>query len=159
RPIPIELIHANDYNPNKLTKEETKAYVEWVRRLGMLPNPLVVRPDGEGGYIVVDGEHGLEAAKEVGLTEVPCQVIGVDDFEAMTQSYKRNCHGTNDPVLLGRMFATMMEMRGLSKRAFAQEIDVCESTVRNVLLYVEAAKVRNACAPGEGDAQIADLTV
>jgi ParB-like chromosome segregation protein Spo0J len=159
RPIPTELILANDYNPNKMTKEEFGECVVEVWRLGKLPKPLVVRRDGEGRYIIVDGEHGLEAAKEVGLTQVPCEVIEVDEFEAMRQSFKRNCHGTNNPVLLARMFMKMQEMQGLSNRAFARAIGISESKLRNVLLYAKAAELRMSCAPDKGDEQIARLTV
>jgi ParB-like chromosome segregation protein Spo0J len=159
RPIPIEMIIANDYNPNAMPEEDFREYVAEVRRLGMLPNPIVVRSDGAGGYIIVDGEHGLKAAKEVGLTAVPCQDILVDDFEAMRQSFKRNCHGTNDPVLLARMFKRMQEMQELSNRALAREIGISDGKLRNVLCYDKAAKLRTSCAPDKGDAQIARLTV
>ena len=89
------------------------------------------------------GSHGWKAAKEVGLEEIPCEVIDADDFEAMRQTYKRNQHGTHHSVLQGRMFRRMMADRGLSQRAFAKDVEVSEGTVRNSLLYAEAADLRN----------------
>ncbi len=109
--LPTERLSANDYNPNHMSDEAFAELVAEVRHLGRLPKPVVVRPNGDG-YMIVDGEHGWRAALETGLTDVPCEVIDADDFESMRQTYKRNQHGTHDPVRLGRMFRQMTEARG-----------------------------------------------
>ena len=106
--LKTEQVHPNEYNPNEMTDSEFAELVTEVGHLGRLPKPVIVRPNAEG-YIIVDGEHGWRAAKEKGLTEIPCEVIEVDDFEAMRQTYKRNQHGTHNPVLLGFLFQEMME--------------------------------------------------
>ncbi len=140
--LPIQALTANDYNPNEMTEDEFSQLVSEVKHLGRLPKPIIVRPNGEG-YVIVDGEHGWRAAKEVNLSEIPCEVVEVDDFEAMRQTYKRNQHGTHNPVQLGKMFNKMKKERKLSNRALAKEIEVSEGTIRNALLYTEVAKVRN----------------
>lgn len=137
--------------------------VEEVRHLGRLPKPIVVKPNGQG-FTIVDGEHGWRAAQEVGLETVSAEVIEADDFESRRQTYKRNQHGEHDPVLLGRMFRDMMAQRELSQRALAKEITVSEGTIRNALLYAEAADLRNSYAQEkglevDGAAQVATLTV
>src|SRR5215210_6809430 len=153
RQLPTESLHPNDYNPNRMTDEEFAELLEEVRFLGRLPKPVVVRNgyacSKAGSYLIVDGEHGWRAAKEVGLAEITCEVIAADDFEAMRQTYKRNQHGTHDPVTLGQMFRRMMDERGISNRQLAEEINVSEGTVRNALLLVKAAEVRNAYAPSD----------
>jgi ParB/RepB/Spo0J family partition protein len=156
--LPADRLHANEYNPNRMTEAEYAELVAEVRHLKRLPKPVVVRPDGDG-YTIVDGEHGWRAANDVGLSEVPCEVIDADDFEAMRQTYKRNQHGTHDPLLLGRMFRRMMESRSLSARALAEEITVSEGTVRNAVMYAEAWEVRNRYAPNESERKISDLSV
>ena len=105
--IPTSRIHPNDYNPNRMTDAEFAELVAEVRHLGRLPKPVVVRPN-EDGYQIVDGEHGWRVAQEVGLPEIACEVIEADDFEAMRQTYKRNQHGTHNPVLQGRVFRQML---------------------------------------------------
>jgi ParB/RepB/Spo0J family partition protein len=148
--LPVGVLRANDYNPNRMTDEEFAELLAEVRHLGRLPKPVVVRRRGEG-YEITDGEHGWRAAKEAGLPAVPCEVIDGDDFEAMRQTYKRNQHGTHNPVLLGRMFRRMMQERDLSARALAKEIAVAEGTVRNAVLYAEGHDLRNSYAPKKAD--------
>ena len=143
-------LSANTYNPNEMSDDEFAELVAEVRHLGRLPKPVVVRRHGEG-YLIVDGEHGWRAAKEVGLTEVVCEVIDVDDFEAMRQTFKRNQHGTHDPVRLGRMFQRMKTTRRLSQRRLAKAVGVSEGTIRNAMVYAEAADLRIHYAQAQED--------
>lgn len=146
--IPVGSIRPNEYNPNRMTDDEYDELVAEVRHLRRLPKPVIVRPDNDG-FEIVDGEHGWRAACDVGLTEVTCELVDVDDFEAMRQTYKRNQHGTHNQVLLGQMFQKMMQDRGLSQRKLAEDIGVSEGTIRNGLEYAKAAEVRNDYAFGE----------
>ena len=138
-------LRPNEYNPNSMTAVEFAELVAEVKRLGRLPKAVIARRDDQG-LIVVDGEHGWRAACAVGLESIPVEVIDADDFEAMRQTYKRNQHGTHDPVRLGEMFRTMLDQRELSSRALAKEIEVSEGTIRNALAYAAAAALRNSYA-------------
>jgi ParB/RepB/Spo0J family partition protein len=141
----IDQIQPNDYNPNQMSPEAFAELVAEVRHLGRLPKPVVVRGQA-APYTIVDGEHGWRAAREAGLVEIDVESVAVDDFEAMRQTWKRNQHGEMSPTGQGRMFRRMMEARQLSQRALAAEIGVSEGTIRNCLLYAEAAEVRNGYA-------------
>jgi DNA modification methylase/ParB-like chromosome segregation protein Spo0J len=45
-------------------------------RLGFLPqHPLVVTSDGNGGYELIDGNHRLEAALALGITDLPVHIV------------------------------------------------------------------------------------
>lgn len=143
--LAVSKLRPNDYNPNEMNSVEFAELVAEIEHLGHLPQNIIVRQDGTD-YIIVDGEHGWRAAQKVGLAEVSCEIIDADDFEAMRQTYKRNQHGTHNPVRLGRMFRRMMDERDLSQRALADEIDISEGTIRNNLLYAKASDVRNGYA-------------
>ncbi len=56
--LPLTALQPNDYNPNHMADERFAELVEEVRHLGCLPKPVVARPNGDGRYIIVDGEHG-----------------------------------------------------------------------------------------------------
>ena len=156
--IPVDNLVANTWNPNRMSGKAFAEYVEEVRHTGTIPKPIICRPAGTK-HEIIDGAHALRAAKEIGLSKVPCQVLqDTDDFEAMRQTFKRNRGGKDDPVLLGRMFKQMMASQKLSARALAKKINVSETTVRNHLNYVEAAEVRTRFAGEDRQAEIAKLT-
>jgi len=140
--ISLESLHPNPWNPNVMTGAEFAELVVEVKHLGRLPKPIVVRPNAEG-FEIVDGEHGWRAAKECGLAEISVEIIDADDFEAMRQTYKRNQHGKHDKVKEGRMFRAILEMRQVSRRALAKELELSEGTIRNALIYAEADRLRN----------------
>lgn len=133
----------NDYNPNRMTHEGFAELVAEIRHLGRLPKPVIVRSNESGKFAIVDGEHGWRASKEVGLSEIPVEILDIDGFEARRQTYKRNRHGEHNPILLGRMFAQMKAERGLSNVQLAKEIEISEGTVRNALMSAEAFEARN----------------
>jgi ParB/RepB/Spo0J family partition protein len=145
--LPIDCISPNSYNPNEMTETGFDELVAEVRKLGRLPKPVVVRADSsKSGYKIVDGEHSWRAAKEVGFEKIECEIVEVDDFEAMSQTYKRNQHGSHNPVKLGQMFEKMCSDRLVSIRKLARTISVSEGTVRNAINYARAARLRSGYA-------------
>jgi len=149
-------LRPNHYNPNQMSSTAFDELVAEVAHLRRCPKPIVVRRDGDG-WVIVDGEHGWRAAQEVGLSEVTCEVVDLDGFEAMRQTYKRNQHGQHDPVRLGRMFRLMTADRGCSQRQLASAIGVSEATIRNAVLFAVAADLRNDYA-GEGAAAAVEMS-
>ncbi len=68
---------------------------ESIRNVGLL-NPLVVRPGGEGTYLLVSGARRLKAAREIGMKQVPAVVIAMDDATASTYALVDNLQ--RDPL-------------------------------------------------------------
>jgi ParB-like chromosome segregation protein Spo0J len=162
--LPVKQLRPNPLNPNTLTEEQGGELREEVRRLGRPAKAIVVRRLRKNRYEIVDGEHSWAAAKEIGLGEVPCEIIQADEFEALRQTYVRNLQGSRDPLRTGRLFQRMLELRGMSlesvsQREFARENNLNEATLRNYLLYARAAEVRNRYAPETGDDTIRGLSV
>ena len=160
--IPIGSIKPNTFNPNRMSKREFAEYVAEVRHLGRLPKPTVVRPRGDGRFEIIDGAHGVDAAKEAGFSEILCEVRELDDFEALRECFKRNRGGKDNPLLLGRMFRKMLQAKKtqekLSIRKLAEMIVVPASTINAYIGYVKAAELRGACAPGTAEDDISRLS-
>ena len=142
--LPIDQLDPNPWNPNELTDEQRAELLAEVRRLGKVPKPVVARPNGER-FEIVDGEHNWKAAKECGLTQVPCEVVELDDYTARLETFKRNQHGQHDRVHEGKMFRKMLKLRKISQRKLAAESGISEATLRrrNSLEYALAADLRN----------------
>ena len=66
------LLRDADENPNKMEPEQLSMLAEAIRRKGFLQPILVRRVEGQ--YEIIDGHHRTRAAREVGLTEIPCLV-------------------------------------------------------------------------------------
>lgn len=153
--IRVDRIDFNGVNPNKMSDEQFHQFVVEVRRLQRLPKPVVVRSVGSR-YQVADGEHGVKAARVVGLTVVLCEIVEADDYELKLQCFKRNLGGTNDPVLLADMFEMMKAERGLSNRELAEDLGISEGSVRNTLQYATAARLRTRYASQDRRGEIAE---
>jgi len=154
--LSINQLQVNPWNPNGMTDAEFQELTDEIRRLGRVPKPVVVRPKGDS-FEIIDGEHSWWAAKETGLTELQCEIVEADDFEAMLQTYKRNQHGQHSRVREGRMFCTMCHEKEITNAELAGSTGISEGTVRNRVLYARAAHLRNNYADEERDAEIESL--
>ena len=156
--LAVSELRPSGWNPNVMTAEQFSTYLQEVKTKRKIAKPIVV-VQGKKGFIIVDGEHAWKAAKEAGLTHVPCEIVDIKLFEAMRQTLVRNRHGENNPVLLGRLYERMLKAGKLSNRELADQIGgVTEGTIRNQLKYATAAKLRNDYAPDGADELISSLT-
>ncbi|AHI24207.1 PRTRC system ParB family protein [Komagataeibacter xylinus E25] len=80
------------------TADATAALEGSIRALGVL-QPVVVRPDPEGGYILIAGYRRLNAARSVGLTKIPAVTHLLSEVEAEAAQAAENMQRVPvDPV-------------------------------------------------------------
>lgn len=78
RMIALDRLEPNPHQP-RIEIGDLTELVASVREKGIL-EPLLVRPSDVGGrFMIISGERRYRAAKEVGLREVPCIEMDVDD--------------------------------------------------------------------------------
>ena len=64
-------------------RDDWAAWVQEIRDHGVLePLKVVKNPDHEGRYLVIDGRHRLQAARDAGKKEVPCVIVHEGDIHA-----------------------------------------------------------------------------
>ncbi len=83
RPAAVgRMVEIDQITPNPTQPRREMAGIdelaESVREKGIL-EPLLVRPQDEGRYEIIAGERRYHAARKVGLTNVPCIEVDVDD--------------------------------------------------------------------------------
>ena len=75
----------------QVSGEELVALQESIKQFGIL-EPLLVRKDGDR-FILIAGYRRLTAAQNIGLDEVPCQVLQIDkktaDILTLEENFKR----------------------------------------------------------------------
>ncbi len=107
---PLERVHNNPWNPNRMKDHEYEALVASLRRHGQVA-PLVVRfhPEEEGQFELVDGEHRKRACEEVGFSEVDIYNLGdIDDLTAMQlNAVLTESRGASDSFELGKLIQSM----------------------------------------------------
>ncbi len=94
--LPVGQIHANPWNPNRVAPETMHKLREYMRREGIV-QPIIVRRVGDH-WQILDGFHRWTLCKdELGLAEVPCVVVDVDDKRAKMMTVNLN-ELSGDPV-------------------------------------------------------------
>lgn len=102
-------------HPFKVMQDEAmKELVDSVRENGVI-EPILCRPDGEGGYQIVSGHRRQTAAMLAGLPEVPVTVREMDDHTATIVMVDSNLHR---PTILPseKAFAFKMKLAALEKK-------------------------------------------
>lgn len=73
--IPLKSIVPDEAQPRKyFNAEKLKTLKDSITKFGII-NPLTVQDMGNGTYLLEDGERRFRAAVELGLKEVPCNVV------------------------------------------------------------------------------------
>ncbi|MEW6129198.1 MAG: ParB/RepB/Spo0J family partition protein [Acidobacteriota bacterium] len=75
--IPIDKLAPNPNQP-RVEIGDLSELIASIREVGVL-EPLLVRPSEVGRFMIISGERRFRASLEVGLTELPCIEMEVDD--------------------------------------------------------------------------------
>ncbi|QHC36437.1 ParB/RepB/Spo0J family partition protein [Komagataeibacter xylinus] len=108
--VAIDDIHENG-NMRQVppTAEAMEALTGSIRTLGVL-QPVVVRPDPDGGYILIAGYRRLNAARRAGLTDIPAIVHLLSEVEAEAAQAAENIQRVPvDPVDQWRHIERMVQ--------------------------------------------------
>ena len=117
--------------------------------------PLLVTPQGDGTYSLIDGFHRLAEAERRGLTELPCRVI---DSAGYPEAFRANLsHGLPLSRQDRRSFAVWLHDQhpDWSLRQIARECGLSHETVRVALSEHDSANVKNGQSD-RGSRAIAD---
>jgi len=88
--IPISELHPFENHPFRVLDDESMAQtVESIRQMG-IANPLIVRPDPDGGYEIISGHRRHHAAELAGLDAIPVIVRELDDDAAVIMMVDSN---------------------------------------------------------------------
>ncbi|WP_348675700.1 ParB/RepB/Spo0J family partition protein [uncultured Abyssibacter sp.] len=76
RSLPMDQIDPNPGNPRLIfPQEELDKLIESISHEGVLV-PIVVFPNKDGRYTLVDGERRFRSARDLGLTDIPALITG-----------------------------------------------------------------------------------
>ena len=131
--VPAKNIKPNPSQPRKIFREEAlKELAASIQQHGIL-QPLSVRRVGSG-YELIAGERRLRAAQMVGLTDVPCIVMNMDDRESSMAAMLENLQRQDlDFVEEAQGIAKLMQLHGMSQEQVARLLGKSQSAIANKL--------------------------
>lgn len=107
----IDKIYPNSWNPNMTSKRVDEAIRESIGTYGMV-DPITCRrhPELDGALQIIDGEHRLEACKEMGFKTVPVVVLDINDANAKKLTIIANeTRGRAEKTSLSQLVAEIAE--------------------------------------------------
>lgn len=111
--VALDHIHPNPWNPNVMDDLTRQATRDSVAMFGFIDWPHVrAHPDLDGHYQLIDGEHRITEARELGHDEIPVTILDIDTPTAMKLTLVLNQRGRNDDVRLGALLGELQANGG-----------------------------------------------
>ncbi|MCX6554992.1 MAG: ParB/RepB/Spo0J family partition protein [Candidatus Aminicenantes bacterium] len=144
RNIPIEKIITNQLQPRK-DMGDLKELTESIREKGII-EPVIVRPK-DGHFEIVAGERRFRAAKQAGLSEVPCIEHDIPDNEALELSIVENIQRKDLNVFeQAQSIMSLAEIYGYTHEEIAVKIGKSRVTVSELLRITDLPiEIRQKC--------------
>lgn len=135
--IAIEKLHPHPDNPRKVLRDVDEL-AESIKANGILQNLTVVpMNDDWTEFTVIIGHRRLAAAKQAGLTELPCAVVKMTEKEQLSTMLTENMQRSDLTVYeeakgcqllldLGDTVAEVAEKTGFSESKIRRRVKLCE---------------------------------
>lgn len=135
--IQVEKLHPHPQNPRKVIGDVTEL-AESIKANGILQNLTVVpNNDNWDDFTVIIGHRRLAAAKQAGLTELPCAVVEMTEKEQLSTMLTENMQRSDLTVYeeakgcqllldLGDTVAEIAEKTGFSESKIRRRVKLCE---------------------------------
>lgn len=81
--VRIEQLFANDYNPNRMPKEEMRLLAECISKYGFLFPIITTWDNNKKMYRIIDGYHRYETLKRLGATEASIINLNIPYHDAV----------------------------------------------------------------------------
>lgn len=135
--ISVELIERNPFQPRReFDAEAINELAESIRKHGVL-QPLLVRAIGDN-YQLVAGERRFRAAQQIGLENIPCRVVELEDNQVCEAAIEENLKRQDLNVMeKAEAFRDYLERFGGTVEELAKRLSMNRSTVSNMMRLLE----------------------
>lgn len=107
--VPVDQIHANDYNPNRQSDHEFNLLLKSIREDGFT-QPVIVTQD----LVIVDGEHRWRAAAKLGMTSIPVCKVNMTEAQRKIATLRHNrARGSEDIGLSAAVLKDLAKLGAL----------------------------------------------
>ncbi|MEG0923829.1 MAG: ParB/RepB/Spo0J family partition protein [Anaerovoracaceae bacterium] len=147
--ISMDLICVNPNQPRKIFKEEELNELKnSIAEFGVL-QPVIVKKDKYGLYLLIAGERRLRAARLAGLTKIPAMIKETDDKDSALISLIENVQRENlNYIEEAYAYKQLIDDYGLTQGEVARKVGKQQSTISN--------KIRILALPKDIQEQLAE---
>ena len=148
--LPIAEVHPDphqvrsDFVADVLSAEDQEELESLARNIAAIGihNPIHVRPDAAGGYVIISGERRWRAAGIAGLETVPCLVAAEGELDASRNTLTQlseNLQRSNLKLLdVANALKRCLDETGLGQAELAKELGKSKSWVSKYLALLKA---------------------
>ena len=132
--IPVDKIMANPNQPRRDFDEDTLAELSAsIRELGIV-QPITLRDQGDGTYLIIAGERRWRASQMAGLQTIPAYVRTVYDENMMEMALIENIQREDlNSMEIALAYQNLMEQYNLTQERLSERVGKNRSTVTNYL--------------------------
>lgn len=125
--LKLESIHSFKNHPFKVIDDEKMAELKESIKVNGILSPVLVRPDGKGGYEMISGHRRMHAASMIGLDMIPAIVKEMSDDEAVIVMVDSNVQ--REEILPSeRAFSLKMKMDALKRQGKRTDLEETSGT-------------------------------
>ena len=132
--VELRRITANAEQPRKVFRDEAlRELADSIREKGII-QPVIVRREASGGFMLIAGERRLRAAHMAGLKSIPAILRKSDPEDSLEVALIENIQREDlNPVETARAFRKLMDKFGLKQEELARKVGKDRATVANYL--------------------------
>ncbi len=132
--VAISAIEPNPLQPRTSFDDEALSELSIsIAQLGVI-QPITLKPNGNGRYIIISGERRWRAAKMAGLETLPAYIREVDDENLHAMALVENIQRENlNAIEIALGMKRLVEECGLTQEAMAEKVGKKRSTVSNYM--------------------------
>lgn len=124
-------------NPNQPRREfdpvALQELSDSIRELGIV-QPITLRDQGDGSYLIIAGERRWRASQMAGLTHIPAYVRTVDDENMMEMALIENIQREDLNALeIALAYQHLLEQYNLTQERLSERVGKNRSTITNYL--------------------------
>jgi len=138
RMLPLADIRPNPTQPRRsFSTESLEQLKDSIVKHGVL-QPIVVRPDADGGYEIVAGERRWRAAGRAGLLDIPAVVRPLDDQSTAEWSLIENLQREDlNPMERAEAYQRLIDTHGFTHQMVAERLGQERSSISNYLRLLD----------------------
>lgn len=132
--IAVAQIYPNPTQPRtKFDDDALAELADSIRQLGVI-QPVTVKKDGEGRYMIISGERRWRASQMVGLETLPAYIREADDESLHAMALVENIQRQDlNAIEIALGMQRLIDECGLTQEAMAEKVGKKRSTVSNYM--------------------------